>query len=305
MNHVFMKPFDGTNFGTWSYRMKLHLEKNKVLTALDEADAKTKQDEAWKTIDVAARDHIVKSLEDRIIDVIKDQKTARDIFGALERVYAKKGLAAQDMPRTYKRKVGSRRYKDYDEEKLQKCLSSIRSSQMSHREATKYYNIPRRTILNKPKENHMKKPGKQPIFSNAEETVFVDCIAKMSDYGFPLTEFDLRMIIKDYLQQKGRTLEQMSDGDDANLEMTAVTNPRSILKPTVKKIGQHCVVKYDGDFYPGVILSVDQDTAKVSTMAKGLKSWKWPEKVDILDYKWEDVMGNIEEPGCISKTRKL
>ncbi|KAF6208274.1 hypothetical protein GE061_016728 [Apolygus lucorum] len=95
MNHVFMKPFDGTNFGTWSYRMKLHLKKNKVLTALNEADAKTKQDEAWKTIDVAARDHIVKSLDDRIIDVIKDQKTACDMFGALERVYAKKGLAAQ------------------------------------------------------------------------------------------------------------------------------------------------------------------------------------------------------------------
>ncbi|KAJ8930360.1 hypothetical protein NQ314_016838 [Rhamnusium bicolor] len=73
------------------------------------------------------------------------------------------------MPRKYQRQLGSRRYADYTAETLKNCLNEIRSGDISHRKAEEKYKIPRRTILNKLKGRHSKKPGKQPIFTSNEE----------------------------------------------------------------------------------------------------------------------------------------
>lgn len=79
---------------------------------------------------------------------------------------------------------------------------------MSHRKASLEFGIPRRTILNKLKGYHVLKPGVPPIFSEEEENVFVNCIIKLSDYGFPMGEFDLKMVVKHYLQQIGRVVNK-------------------------------------------------------------------------------------------------
>lgn len=103
------------------------------------------------------------------------------------------------MPREYKRKLGARNYKDYDDETLSRCLSAIKNKEMSHRKASLEFGIPRRTILNKLKGYHVLKLGVPPIFSEEEENMFVNCIVKLSDYAFPMGEFDLKMVVKHYL----------------------------------------------------------------------------------------------------------
>lgn len=112
------------------------------------------------------------------------------------------------MPRKYNRKLGSRRYADYTPETLQTCLDAIRRGQISHRNAEKKYNIPRRTILNKLKERHSTNPGKQPIFTSDKEHSLVDCLITLGNYGFPiLNSRELRHIIKNYLNRCGREVK--------------------------------------------------------------------------------------------------
>ncbi|XP_030748969.1 uncharacterized protein LOC115877041 [Sitophilus oryzae] len=111
------------------------------------------------------------------------------------------------MPRNYKRKAGARKYADYTEETLLECLNEIKHGRISHRAAEEKYKIPRRTILNKLKCRHSKKPGHQPIFTADEEREFVQCIISLGDYGFPVNMQELRNIIKNYLARCGREVK--------------------------------------------------------------------------------------------------
>lgn len=115
------------------------------------------------------------------------------------------------MPRTYKRQPGARKYCDYPKEQLERCLASIRNGQMTQRKAEAEFNIPRRTIINKLKEHHINKPGQPQMFSDEEETSFVRCIIQFSEFGFPLTAFDLRMIVKTYLSKIGRFVKKFKN----------------------------------------------------------------------------------------------
>jgi hypothetical protein len=105
------------------------------------------------------------------------------------------------MVRVYRRKPGARRYADYTPEKLEECLEAIKSGTLSHRKAAEHFNIPRRTILNKLKGHHMKKPGKQTVLSESEEEGFVKYVDVMSAFGFPLTALDLRYRVKSYVTE--------------------------------------------------------------------------------------------------------
>lgn len=107
------------------------------------------------------------------------------------------------MPRGYTRKLGSREYKNYTEETLSRCLAAIQNKELSHRKASLEYGIPRRTILKKLKGYRFLNPGVPPIFTEDEENIFVNCIIKTSDYGFLMGEFDLKMVVKHYLEQFG------------------------------------------------------------------------------------------------------
>lgn len=109
------------------------------------------------------------------------------------------------MPRAYKRKLGARQYKNYDEEHLQRCLIAVKNG-LSLSKAADTFKIPRKTIFNKLKGRHTKEPGRPTIFSEEEETMFSDCIATVSEFGFPVNEIDLRHIIKSYLDGVGKTI---------------------------------------------------------------------------------------------------
>jgi len=46
------------------------------------------------------------------------------------------------------------------------------------------------------------------MFSEEEENMFVNHIVIMSEYGFPLDTFDLRMCVKSYADRKGMKIRQ-------------------------------------------------------------------------------------------------
>ncbi|KAK0143486.1 hypothetical protein N1851_018398 [Merluccius polli] len=63
--------------------------------------------------------------------------------------------------------------------------------------------------------------------------------------------------------------------------------------------GKWCVIKYDNDLYPGIILDIDETHAKVKCMCKvkgGDNKCFWPITDDILWYLFDDVLEVIEPP---------
>lgn len=117
------------------------------------------------------------------------------------------------MPRKYKRQPGNRNYRDYSEETLKDCLDAVRNS-MSKKLASSVYGIPVRTIFCKLKEAEIgitsRTAGGQTAFS-LEEHLFEQHIITVSEFGFPLTSLDIRMIVSTYLQKTGQTVDKFTN----------------------------------------------------------------------------------------------
>ena len=65
--------------------------------------------------------------------------------------------------------------------------------------------------------------------------------------------------------------------------------------------GGWCVIKYDDDFYPGVILATDESLAQVKCMScAGPNRFFWPLLEDILWYPFEDVLEPIDPPNPVT-----
>nr|XP_039254787.1 jerky protein homolog-like [Styela clava]XP_039269740.1 jerky protein homolog-like [Styela clava] len=111
------------------------------------------------------------------------------------------------MVRKFSRVLGSRRYHDYSEKKLQRALEAIKRGE-SQRNVAAQFNIPRSTLKNKLKLRHMKKFGGQTVlFAETEKILVEHCIA-VSSFGFPIAQEDLRSIVKAYLDAKGVTVSK-------------------------------------------------------------------------------------------------
>lgn len=108
------------------------------------------------------------------------------------------------MPRVYTRKIGAKRFKDYTEETLEKCLNEVLNGKISANKGAKKYKIPKGTLINKMHGRHIKKHGGQTVFSAAEETDFVEGLVTCAKWGFPLNTLDLRLSAKSYLDRIGR-----------------------------------------------------------------------------------------------------
>jgi hypothetical protein len=77
------------------------------------------------------------------------------------------------MPRVYiQKKPGRRRYENYTEETMRKCLEEVASGEISIRAAAKKYSIPRATINNKQKGSHGSSVGRKRVFTDVEENLF-------------------------------------------------------------------------------------------------------------------------------------
>jgi len=118
------------------------------------------------------------------------------------------------MPRTHKRQPGARSYGDYTRETLEMCLEVIKSGAKTQRAAAIFYGIPRSTIKNKLKGLHDKNPGKQTVFVPQEEESIAEHVKILSEFGFPITEYDLRCIAKSYLETLGRKVTDFAKSDN-------------------------------------------------------------------------------------------
>ncbi|XP_039285642.1 uncharacterized protein LOC120351697 [Nilaparvata lugens] len=114
------------------------------------------------------------------------------------------------MPRNYKTPPGTRQYgtkSAYTVQMLEAAIEEIKSGRIGQREASRKYNIPRQTLINKLNNKHTKTPGKPVVFSKEEEDCFVDHIIHISKMGIPIGLYDLRLIIKGYLDSINKKVQ--------------------------------------------------------------------------------------------------
>ncbi|CAG9760587.1 unnamed protein product [Ceutorhynchus assimilis] len=94
------------------------------------------------------------------------------------------------MGRIYKKRVGSRPYKNYNDESLERAMQLVRNGS-SYREAAAKFGIPWKTLWNKIKAKHTNSVGIPTLLTELEERHFVDVLLTAAEFGSPLTAFDL------------------------------------------------------------------------------------------------------------------
>ena len=115
------------------------------------------------------------------------------------------------MVRTYKKKVGTRIYKNYSQEDLRKAVEAVRRGQLSQKAASEKYKINRTTILNKIHKKHEGKPGHPPILTPEEEKIMADSLGVVGDWGFPFTKADIRGVVEKFVSKQRRNVPQWTN----------------------------------------------------------------------------------------------
>lgn len=110
------------------------------------------------------------------------------------------------MPRTYIPRSQTGNKKTYDGKTLENAVVKIRKG-MSYRKASLKFGIPT-TVLHRHVKCEVKKQGGQCILSEELETEFVDKIITCADWGYPLSELDVRCFVKHHLDRCGRTVKK-------------------------------------------------------------------------------------------------
>lgn len=68
-----------------------------------------------------------------------------------------------------------------------------------------------------------------------------------------------------------------------------------------EQIGEWCVVKYEGDIYPGIIQDTMETHVQVKCMSSiGVNRFFWPLREDVLWYLFEDVLRMIPPPKAVT-----
>lgn len=105
--------------------------------------------------------------------------------------------------RTYKRKLGSRIHRNYTKENLKVAASQVKGGHITLREAQDIFGIPKSTLSRFIKKKHLKSYGGQSALSAKEESSLVEVLILAAEWGFPLEKFDIRTMVKSYLERLG------------------------------------------------------------------------------------------------------
>ncbi|KAK4874638.1 hypothetical protein RN001_013998 [Aquatica leii] len=73
------------------------------------------------------------------------------------------------MPRTHKRKLAAKYYRNHNDDKNEQALTAVAKGKLSIKQASKKFKIAYGTLSNKFHGRHCLKPGGKPVFSTEEK----------------------------------------------------------------------------------------------------------------------------------------
>lgn len=109
------------------------------------------------------------------------------------------------MPSSYVKKVRPKKMSQYDQSVLDEAVQAVKEGRLSVRAAAEQYGIPKSTLQDRVNDTHGKTHGRPTVLSAEEEDYIVNMLKQCGDWGFPLTQVDLQMFVKHYLDKKGVT----------------------------------------------------------------------------------------------------
>lgn len=83
----------------------------------------------------------------------------------------------------------------HSETMINSAMEALQKKTMSSYEAEKMFGIPRRTLLDKLHNKHPKRPGCPTRLTDQEEVDIIKVLTTAADYGSPLTNLDLRIVV--------------------------------------------------------------------------------------------------------------
>lgn len=97
-NLFYVKPFDGTSFSNWEFRVTLLLEQQGVKNVITEdppSSTEVDELEKYRKNEIKARTVIIQCVADNILETLKTKTSAKEIMESLKNTYANKGIANQ------------------------------------------------------------------------------------------------------------------------------------------------------------------------------------------------------------------
>lgn len=114
------------------------------------------------------------------------------------------------MVHTYKRMPGACKYKDYTGDQLDKAIEAVRNG-TSLRKAAEEFGVSRCSINRAINVKNRGKVGRPSVFSDEEQQTLAQCLCMAGDWGFPLTVYDIRLIVKAFLDRSGKSEKRFKD----------------------------------------------------------------------------------------------
>uniref|UniRef100_A0A6P7F2S8 Uncharacterized protein LOC114325706 n=1 Tax=Diabrotica virgifera virgifera TaxID=50390 RepID=A0A6P7F2S8_DIAVI len=145
-------------------------------------------------------------------------------------------------------------------------------------------------------ENPTKKRARSGKTVVATSTPFIE---ELKNLKAPTPKNPTKKVTKQLFQSDSE------EEDDANISIYSDTDSGSELDlpvqiPTIKtediKEGIYVAVEYNGQTFPGLVISKSGESASVKCMERTQKYFKWPNKDDVLDYNIKDIKMIINEP---------
>ena len=109
------------------------------------------------------------------------------------------------MVRSYKRKPGARRYRDFTKTQLKAAIRDVTDG-MALRKAEEKHGVPRSSIRRARWLEHRQHPGHPTALTEVEEKEVVRLAVVTAQWGYPLDKGDIKLLIQTYLNKEGRTI---------------------------------------------------------------------------------------------------
>lgn len=107
------------------------------------------------------------------------------------------------MPRHHKRRLGAQIRRNYSLDNLELALESVIHRNLSFRQAAERYGVPRNTIFRRYHGMNLERLGRPPGLNPNEEKTITDALTVAAEFGYPLTDRELREFVQHYLNGKG------------------------------------------------------------------------------------------------------
>lgn len=107
------------------------------------------------------------------------------------------------------------------------------------------------------------------------------------------TNKNVSKVIKNVKIPKKKIIKKMEIcSEDSNTD----DNENNVSFEEPYKIGDFVIIKYEEEYFPGVVNDTNTTSALVSVMAMSGSNWNWPTEDDELWYPYEDIIELIRPP---------